>query len=121
MFKVWIAFGALAGLSAVGMAAASAHGLPARLPPDSLQSVRDAVQMQGWHAIVLVLCGVWMERGGPPLLPWAAAAFAAGLILFCGSVYMLQLGGTRLPYVPPTGGILLMAGWALLAASAVFA
>jgi uncharacterized membrane protein YgdD (TMEM256/DUF423 family) len=49
----------------------------------------------------------------------AGAAFAVGLVLFCGAVYALALGGMRLPLLAPIGGSLLMLGWALLAASAL--
>ena len=118
MNRIWIAFGAFAGLTAVAMAAAAAHGLPERLDAAALQMVRNAVQMQGWHALALVLCGVWAVRGGPPLVAWAGGAFAAGLLLFCGSVYLLALGGIRLPAIAPAGGTLLMIGWALLGLAA---
>jgi uncharacterized membrane protein YgdD (TMEM256/DUF423 family) len=82
--------------------------------------VRDAIQMQGWHALALLACGLWADRGGR-LADWAGAAFAAGLVVFCGAVYALALGGMRLPMVAPIGGTLLMLGWALLAASALWA
>ena len=119
MERVWIALGAVAGLTAVGMAAAAAHGLPERLDPASLQMVRNAVQMHLSHAIVLVVCGIWMLWDAPRLVGWAAAAFALGLMLFCGAVYALALGGVRLPAVAPTGGLLLMLGWALLGIAAL--
>jgi uncharacterized membrane protein YgdD (TMEM256/DUF423 family) len=118
MHKIWIAFGSLAGLTAVAMAAAAAHGLSGRLDASAFQMLRSAVQMQGWHALALVLCGVWAVRGGPSLVDWAGAAFAAGLLLFCGSVYLLAFSGIRLPSVAPAGGTLLMAGWALLGLAA---
>ncbi len=44
-----------------------------------------------------------------------------GLVLFCGAVYALALGGVRLGMVAPVGGTLLMVGWALLGLSAVIA
>jgi uncharacterized membrane protein YgdD (TMEM256/DUF423 family) len=44
----------LAGAMAVAMAAAAAHGLPERLDPPALQMLRNAEQIQGWHALALV-------------------------------------------------------------------
>ncbi len=137
MQRTWIGLGALAGLGAVMMAAVAAHLVPGQLAPAQLASaqlapdsaspraadmLRDAIQMQGWHALALLACGLWAGRGGrlaARLTDCAGAAFAAGLLLFCGAVYALVLAGTRLPMVAPIGGSLLMLGWALLAASAL--
>lgn len=113
---MWIAVGALAGLLAVLAAAAAA----AHLPGDAAQSraMASAVQMQGWHALALVLCGVWGARGGG-LVHAAGAAFAVGMLLFCGTVYAGALGVSRLGGLAPVGGTLLMVGWALLGMSAL--
>ncbi len=117
MERLWIVLAGLIGAAAVAMAALSAHGLEF-LPQASLQQVRGAVQMQGWHALALLGCGLWARRGGR-LADAAGFAFAIGTVLFCGAVYMLALAGTRLPGVAPAGGLLLIGGWLLLAASAL--
>ena len=107
----------MAGVSAVAMAALTAHGLEA-IGPSRLQMARNAVQMQGWHALALLACGLWVRRGGA-LADWAGAAFALGLLAFCGAVYALALGGLRINALAPAGGMLLMLGWLLLALSAL--
>jgi uncharacterized membrane protein YgdD (TMEM256/DUF423 family) len=120
--RMWVAAGGVAGCTAVAMAAAAAHALSHRLEPRGLEAVRSAVQMQGWHAIALVLVGIWLSRlsGGAALLAnLAGAAFALGVVLFCGSIYAGELAGIRIGPTAPAGGILLMIGWLLLAASAV--
>jgi uncharacterized membrane protein YgdD (TMEM256/DUF423 family) len=67
-----------------------------------------------------VLTGVWVARGGPaPLANLAGAAFLLGLLLFCGSIYLGDLAGIRIGPTAPAGGLLLMLGWLLLAASAI--
>lgn len=116
--RPWIAAGALTGLGAVAMAAASAHALPGRLDARAMEMVRSAVQMQGWHALAMVACGLWAGRGGLPA-QLAGASFLAGTVLFCGAVYAIALGGLSVPPFAPVGGVLLMIGWALLAASAL--
>jgi len=116
MQRVWIGLGALAGLTATAMAALAAHGL-SRLDASAVQMMRVAVDMQGWHALALLACGLWQVRGGR-LANWAGAAFAFGIVLFCGAVYTLVLAGLRLPWMAPVGGTLLMLGWLLLALSA---
>ncbi len=115
MQRIWIALAGLAGCGAVGMAAFAAHGLH---DPNALRIVESGVRMQGWHA-----WHCWEPRFGrraaaglrmPP-----RAAFAVGMLLFCGSVYSLGLAGVSLGLLAPTGGITLMLGWLLLAASAL--
>ena len=117
MQKLWIGLGALAGLTAVGMAAVAAHGLEA-LGPVRVGMVRNAVQMQGWHALALLACGLWAPRGGK-LADWAGVAFLCGVLLFCGAVYALAIGGIASGILAPVGGTLLMLGWALLGVSAL--
>ena len=114
--RVWVGFGALVGLGAVAMAATAAHALPKRLDAASLEMVRSALQMQGWHALALLFTGLWAPLGGIAA-HLAGAAFVAGLLLFCGAVYALALLGVHLPAVAPIGGTLLMLGWLLLGLS----
>ena len=117
MQRVWIGLGSLAGLLAVAVAALAAHSLGA-LDARALEMVRDADQMQAWHALALLACGLWAPRGGR-LAHAAATSFVLGLTLFCGAVYALAIGGIHLPLVAPVGGSLLMLGWLLLGLSAV--
>jgi uncharacterized membrane protein YgdD (TMEM256/DUF423 family) len=118
MQRLWMAIGALAGLSAVAMAAMTAHGLDG-LDPAALQMARNALEMHGWHALVLLACGLWASRGGW-LADAAGALFTIGLVLFCGAVYALALDGIRVPLAAPVGGTTLMAGWLLLFLSILF-
>jgi uncharacterized membrane protein YgdD (TMEM256/DUF423 family) len=110
--RLWVGAGALAGLGAVAMAAFAAHGLQGS-DASARDMVAQAVQMQGWHALALLFCGVWAPRAGR-LADAAGAAFVIGLLAFCGGVYAVALFGTRLPNVAPTGGTLMMVGWLLL-------
>jgi uncharacterized membrane protein YgdD (TMEM256/DUF423 family) len=115
MQRLWITIGSLAGFGAVAMAAFSAHGIA---DPSALRIVSSGVQMQGWHALALLGVGLWAPRGGW-LTDAAGAAFVAGIVLFCGSVYSLGLAGVSWGVLAPTGGILLMIGWLVLGASAL--
>jgi uncharacterized membrane protein YgdD (TMEM256/DUF423 family) len=50
---------------------------------------------------------------------WAAWLFLLGIVLFCGSLYLLALSGVRsVGMVTPIGGVAFLAGWAMLAYSA---
>jgi uncharacterized membrane protein YgdD (TMEM256/DUF423 family) len=117
MDRVWIGLGAAAGLVAVAMAAVAAH---APVTAAQAQMLRDGVQMQGWHALALLGAGLFARtaRGGRFWLRWAGLAFAAGMLLFCGDIYLLVFAGVHLA-VAPAGGLLLMGGWALLGIAAL--
>ena len=117
MQRIWIALGSLAGLTAVAMAAQAAHSM-AWLDPPALAMMRSAIEIQGWHALALLACGLWSPSGGR-LADWAGAAFALGIVLFCGAVYAVALSGVRLGIIAPLGGTLLMVGWLLLGLSAI--
>ena len=99
------------------MAAVAAHALGG-LDAASFARVQSGVEIELTHAPALVLTGIWARRGGL-LARLAAGAFALGLIAFCGSVYTLGLTGHSLGALAPAGGVLLMAGWALLGLSAL--
>ena len=117
MSRLWIVLGALAGLIGVALAAAGAHAFAPRTGPGGMEMLRSATSLQLIHALALILCGLWAERAaaGSRLIHAAALAFALGILLFSGAIHALVLGGLRLPAIAPTGGSLLMLGWALLA------
>ncbi|MCX7381797.1 MAG: DUF423 domain-containing protein [Alphaproteobacteria bacterium] len=114
---MFVFLGAIMGLAAVAMSAASAHMLVGRLDAVALGAVRNAVQMQGWHALALLFCGVWASRGGLMLLI-AGWCFFVGLLLFAGGIYAHALAELRVPAIAPAGGTLLMLGWLFVALAA---
>jgi uncharacterized membrane protein YgdD (TMEM256/DUF423 family) len=114
-----IAAGALLAALAVVAGAFAAHALRARLAPEALALVDTASRYQLVHALALVAVGLLQAIRPSLAAKLSAAAFAAGVILFCGSLYALALGAPRfLGMVAPVGGTLLIAGWLLLAAAA---
>jgi uncharacterized membrane protein YgdD (TMEM256/DUF423 family) len=66
MARLWIGLGSLSGLIAVGMAALAVHGV-ASIGPARLEVLRNGIQMQGWHALALVGCGLWALRSDSTL------------------------------------------------------
>jgi uncharacterized membrane protein YgdD (TMEM256/DUF423 family) len=79
----------VAGASAVILGALGAHALHAKLPPQMLDVWHVAVQFQFWHALALLACALMRRTHATHL---AAALFAFGIVLFCGSLYALALG-----------------------------
>ncbi|MBP0494336.1 DUF423 domain-containing protein [Pararoseomonas indoligenes] len=118
MSRLFIAAGALAGLLAVGLSAYAAHGLA--LDPARTRMIDNALTQQGWHALALIAAGILAERWGGWAINGAGLAFLAGMILFCGAVWYVATTGRSLGPVAPTGGMLLMLGWLLLAVAALF-
>jgi uncharacterized membrane protein YgdD (TMEM256/DUF423 family) len=113
-----VALGAVQGFLAVASAAAAAHLAAGRLDAGRMRAVDAAVQLQGWHALAVVACGLWVARGGV-LAGWAGVAFLVGSLLFCGAAWVSGAAGVSFGPVAPLGGLLLMLGWLLLAASAL--
>ena len=118
-----VALGSVQGFVAVVAAAAAAHLAAGRLDAARMRAVDAAVQLQGWHALAAVACGLWAAylstRGGGALAGWAGVAFLVGSLLFCGAAWFNGVTGGSLGPTAPTGGLVLMLGWLLLAASAL--
>ncbi|MHA7829780.1 MAG: DUF423 domain-containing protein [Flagellimonas sp.] len=111
--------GALYGLLAVIFGAFGAHALKKKLTPELLQSFETGVKYQMYHAIVLLVLGFNLSFD-KPLDAWIVNSFIFGTLLFSFSIYALCLGAAKgnkprfLGPVTPIGGLLLVAGWALL-------
>jgi len=117
---------ALLGAAGVGLGAFGAHGLKAQLGADGLDTWQTAVTYHLIHVLAMLAVGVWLRAaalsghvlpGGTALAGWS---FAAGVLLFSGSLYLLALGGPRwLGPVTPLGGAAFIFGWLALAWAAV--
>jgi uncharacterized membrane protein YgdD (TMEM256/DUF423 family) len=69
------------------------------------------------HALGLIAVGL-AARGATRVAPlrWSARLMLAGVLFFCGSIYLMTAGAPRwLGAVAPVGGVSFMAAWALLA------
>lgn len=113
---VAILFAAVSGFVAVALGAWTAHGLDGRLPAQAMGWLRTGLDYQSWHAAALLAVAA-LARGTrpPPALRLAALGFAAGTVLFCGSLYLMASTGERWPArVTPFGGLAFLAGWAAL-------
>ena len=108
---------ALLMAAAVALGAFGAHALKGRLTPDALALWQTAVNYHAWHALALLATSTLMlNLGDRRALRFAASCFAAGIILFSGSLYALALDAPRgLGAVTPFGGVAFIAGWIALA------
>src|SRR5262245_58254515 len=103
---------------AVVLGAFGAHALKEKLEPLQLQVFETGVRYQVYHALALILLGLSSGRIHPS---WGQAAhwcFAAGILFFSGSLYLLStrtlLGIESWKFlgpVTPLGGLCFIAGW----------
>ncbi len=104
---------ALLGLLGVGLGAFGAHGLKEVLArrEHAAEWWEKAVFYHLIHSVVLLILAL--------IEPFPRAAFylfAAGIIAFSGSLYLLALTGAYwLVFVTPLGGFCLLGGWLCLA------
>ena len=112
----WFAVGAVFAGLGVALGAFAAHGLAARLTPDALAVFETGARYQMYHALALLVVGVAAERrAGSRLLDLSGWLFAAGIVLFSGSLYLLAVSGARWPgAITPFGGVAFLAGWVCL-------
>lgn len=132
----WFRIGAVLGGLAVAAGAWAAHGLDVilaekyshthpvivagrEIPVASryLQDFKTGVEYQMYHALALLAVGLGTSRSPRRfLLDLAGWSFLLGIVLFCGSLYVLTLTGQKQwGMVTPVGGLLFLVGWLGLA------
>ena len=86
----------------------------------ALHSFETAVQFQFFHGLALIALALVGLRGIGGRWLWIAAwLIAAGMLLFSGSIYAKTFGAPPgIVSVAPYGGVAIMVGWLVFAASA---
>ena len=117
MDRTFLLVGSVFGFLGVAFGAFGAHALRSRLSSDMLAVFETGVRYQMYHAFAILIVAAAIGRLGPvPLLAAAGWIFAAGIVLFSGSLYVLALSGiATFGAITPIGGLLFLAGWAVLA------
>jgi uncharacterized membrane protein YgdD (TMEM256/DUF423 family) len=120
MDRTFLLIGAVVGFIGVGLGAFGAHGLRGRLSPESLNVFETGVRYQMYHAFAILIVAIALARFDGWILRTAGWLFTLGIVLFSGSLYALALTGTRaFGAITPIGGLAFLAGWALLAWTAI--
>ncbi|HAP01076.1 MAG TPA: DUF423 domain-containing protein [Bacteroidetes bacterium] len=106
---------------AVILGAFGAHTLKEKISPELLLSFETGVRYQFYHALALLLLGILIKDFQNRFTKWAAIFFTAGIIFFCGSIYILSIRDIIglenykwLGPITPLGGVCFIIGWASL-------
>ncbi len=131
MQKRFLVFSGFSGAIAVCLGAMAAHYLKSKLDTGlitetNLQTFETAARYQVFHSIALMAVALFSDKIKNKLLPKAGFFFMIGIVLFSGSLYLLSTAGLIgmpnvrwLGPITPIGGLFFIAGWLLLAFSAI--
>jgi len=121
MHKGFLLVAAILGALSVAMGAFGAHALKKYVPAETVATFETGIRYQFYHTFALLAVAIlfqymptkWMEAAG-----WF---FIGGILLFCGSLYILTflkatntVGLKGIGIITPLGGLLFIAGWASL-------
>jgi uncharacterized membrane protein YgdD (TMEM256/DUF423 family) len=121
MHKGFLTIAALIGALSVVFGAFGAHALKTVVNEQALAAYETAVRYQFYHVFALALAGVLYKTYPNTLLISAGRFFIGGMILFCGSLYLLTYGAsTGVSFrwagpITPVGGVFFILGWVWLA------
>ena len=117
-----VLFAAINGFIATGASALGSHMLAGRLGMGAALFAQSAT-FQFFHALAMLGTAFVASKSEDTLAGKAAFAFLLGMVLFCGTLYILALMGPgslgAFHWLTPIGGLALMAGWAMLGVAAL--
>ena len=120
MGRALLAAGAVMGFLGVAAGAFGAHAVRSRISPERLDNWKTAADYQLWHALATIASALIAVRWASGAAAAAGWCFVAGVVVFSGSLYALALTDWRkLGAITPIGGVLFLAGWALLVVAAI--
>jgi uncharacterized membrane protein YgdD (TMEM256/DUF423 family) len=115
MDRTFFVLGSIFAFVAVAAGAFGAHALKASITADRLEVFKTGAQYQLVHALALLAVAWAVTRWPGGFTNWAGWLFAAGIVLFSGSLYLLAVTDVRaFGAITPIGGLCFLAGWASL-------
>lgn len=118
MNRTIVLTGTVLGLLAILFGAFGAHGLEKLVAQDALDTFEVGVRYQMYHALFLLVLGVWNGLGakaGKRVFLFVIS----GVILFSFSIYLLSINNLfdfdfkKIAILTPIGGGFLILGWFL--------
>ena len=117
MARYILTFASLNGFLVVALGAFGAHALETIADGKAMGVFETGVQYHLFHTLALFGNGLLAGQYPAQKLFWIPASlFAAGIVLFAGSLYLLGATGLSwLGAITPIGGLGFLGGWASLA------
>src|SRR5690606_27343586 len=91
--KLFAVLAAVLLLVATMLGAYTSHGLEGVLDARAIGTLQTAVQYQFYHGLALLGVSLLGERIPGRSLQWSGWLFFAGVLLFCGGIYLSSLLG----------------------------
>ncbi|MGP9797564.1 DUF423 domain-containing protein [Halomonas sp. 86] len=110
---------ALSGAITVMVGAYAAHGLAARVSAELVHAAETGVRYQAWHTLAIMAVLVGQRVFGFKGWQWPVALWGLGMVGFSGSLYAMAMAGLNAGIGTPIGGVLLIAGWLMLAVAVI--
>lgn len=118
MHKNFLQLAAILGAVSVAFGAFGAHALKKMVSEVTVNIFETGVRYQFYHVFALALVGLLYRDFSNKWMLWAGNLFVVGMLLFCGSLYLLTyfkaVGKTNFNWVgaiTPLGGLAFIAGW----------
>jgi uncharacterized membrane protein YgdD (TMEM256/DUF423 family) len=114
-----LTIGAVSGFLAVALGAFGAHALK-ELLGERITVYETANRYHFYHTFAIFISALLYSTFHKKSFLTSCYLFAAGTLIFSGSLYALSISGVRiLGAITPIGGVLLLAGWATLGYSVI--
>lgn len=109
MRQAFVIFAGMAGAAGVGLGAATAH---LDLDADSQRVIDTGLRYLWPHLLALLFC-LDTRLVSKPFALAAGGLFSAGLLLFCGSLFVIGVskGALDLAILTPFGGVAFILAW----------
>ena len=122
MWRVWLICAAVHGFLSVALGAFGAHGLKERLAnagEHMAANFETGARYEMYHALALIGVAFLASRFPSKTINASGYCFTIGACIFSFSLYTLALTGIKkFGAITPIGGVLMLAGWVLLAYAA---
>ena len=116
MSRLAILLGAGNAALAILLGAFAAHAFRNSMSEKMLSIFHTAVDYHLYHALGLIIVGLLInQHPNSQLLNISLVVMLIGIIVFCGSLYVLSLSGiTWVGMITPFGGFAFIASWVLM-------
>ncbi|HXB05759.1 MAG TPA: DUF423 domain-containing protein [Puia sp.] len=121
MNRNFLSIAAILGALSVALGAFAAHKLKTMVGPETVAIFETGVRYQFYHVFALLFVAFLSEKIHNRWMIWAGNCFIMGIILFCGSLYLLtaltiaeNTHRTLAGIATPIGGVFFIAGWVFL-------